>query len=106
MSRIQQLTADEWDAMMASIEAKKRERAEAMPTEADAINTMFSAWERLKELGWREAKYAPKDRRALEFIEAGSTGIHTGYKEEKFTWVREAGDLWPSDPILYREPAQ
>lgn len=103
MSRIQQLTADEWDAMIAAIEAKKLERATAMPSDEDALRVMFSAWERLKELGWREAMYAPRDGRVLELIEAGSTGIHRGHKDEKFTWIHDAGDLWPSHPILFRE---
>lgn len=103
MSRIQQLTQNEWDAMLGAIEAAKRERAEKMPTELDALRFMFSAWERLKELGWREAMYAPRDGRTLEFIEAGSTGIHRGHKDEKFTWIHDAGDLWPSNPILFRE---
>lgn len=31
MSRIQQLTQNEWDAMLGAIEAAKRERAEKMP---------------------------------------------------------------------------
>lgn len=103
VSRIEQLTAAEWDAMIAAIEAEKRQRAEAMPTEDDAIKAMFSAWERLKELGWREAMYAPQDGRMLQFIEAGSTGIHHGHKDGKFTWLHEASDLWPSNPILFRD---
>lgn len=104
MSHVRHLTAEQWDAMIADIEAGKRHRAEMMPTEQDAILVMFKAWERLKELGWREAVYAPRDGRALEFIEAGSTGIHPGHRDEKYTWLHEAGDLWPSHPILFREP--
>lgn len=104
MSRAFHLTKEEWDKLIADIEAGVKQRADLMPTEQDAIGLMFRAWERLKELGWREAMYAPRDGRMLEFIEAGSTGIHRGHKEEKFTWIHDAGDLWPANPVLFREP--
>ncbi len=103
MSCVHQLTADQWDAMIAAIEDGKKHRAEMMPTEQDALAVMMKAFERLRELGWRDAMYAPRDGRMLEFIEAGSTGIHKGHRDDKFTWIHDGGDLWPSHPILFRE---
>lgn len=81
-------------------------RAEAMPTEADAIECMFDAFQRLKELGWKEAIYCPKDGTPFDVIEAGSTGIHdciyVGEWPDGHWWVLSAGDQWPSRPILFK----
>ena len=104
------ITQERFDALLAAIEARDQKRRELMPTEQEALTLMFEAFHRLKELGWHEAMYAPKDGRPLELIEAGSTGIHSGYCEErpqspfktKWFWI-EDGDVWPSKPILYRE---
>ena len=103
MSCVHEVTAEQWDALIASIEAGKKHRAEVMPTERDALLVMMEALERLRELGWRDAMHAPRDGRMLEFIEAGSTGIHKGHRDDKFTWIHSEGDLWPSHPILFRE---
>ena len=94
------------EAIWQAVEQAQRDRAEMMPTERDALLVMMKAFERLRELGWRDAMYAPRDGRLLEFIEAGSTGIHKGHKDEKFVWIHDAGDLWPSHPILFREIAK
>ena len=104
MSCVHEVTAEQWDKLIASIEDGKRHRAEMMPTEHDALLVMMRAWERLKELGWREAMYAPRDGSPLQFIEAGSTGIHQGHRDDNHTWIFD-GDLWPSNPILFRELA-
>ena len=81
-------------------------RADQMPTEQDAIRVFFEAWQRLKEFGWREAIYCPKDGTWFESIEPGSTGIHktqyTGEWPKGSWWVAEGGDLWPSHPCLFR----
>lgn len=106
MSCVHELSKEQWDALIASIDAGKQHRADMMPTEQAALAVMFKAWERLKELGWREASYAPRDGRMLDFIEVGSTGVHKGHRDEKYTWLHDAGDLWPSNPILFREPKQ
>lgn len=102
---IRECTQEEWDAMIAKIDAAKAARAEKMPDEAAALNTMQEAWTRLQELGFRDTRKAPKDE-TLQLIEIGSTGIHEGYRDEKsescLFWLYDNGDLWPSRPILYR----
>jgi hypothetical protein len=89
-------------------EEADRRRAELMPDERAAIHLMFEAWQRLKELGWGEAIYCPKDGSEFDAIEAGSTGIHkcfySGVWPNGTWWVSAHGDLWPSRPILYRKP--
>lgn len=80
--------------------------AEAMPTELDAIRAMQDAYIRLKDLGWRDAIYCPKDGSIFDAIEVGSTGIHAcSYMGDWPTgtwWVHAAHDLWPSRPVLFR----
>ena len=110
-TRHEPLRASEAAALMAAVDEAKRRRAELMPTEQDAVRAMWEAYHRLEELGWRNATYCPRDGRTLLFIEAGSSGIHEGRCDDKDTahrrptvWLHDAGDLWPSQPVLYREP--
>ena len=103
---IKQCTQEEWDAMIAEIDAEKAARAAKMPDETAALKQMHEAWTRLKELGFGEARHAPAGE-TVDFIEIGSTGIHIGHRDEKsesgLCWLEEAGDLWPSRPILWRK---
>ncbi len=99
------LTHEECAALLAAADAAKAARASAMPTEQDALRIMWEAYRRLHELGWREAMYCPKDGTPFQVIEAGSTGIfHCHYHGSwpNGWWISEAGDLWPSHPILWR----
>ena len=88
-----------WDAAMKA----KAERAERLPDEAACLRAMTDAHHRLKELGWRDASYAPANDSPLELIESGSTGIHRGHRDaERRFWIEGDGDLWPSRPVLFR----
>ena len=84
----------------------RAERAVKLPDEQSALNAMFEAYDRLREFGWREACYCPKDGTPFQAIEAGSTGIFDcTYQGEWPTgsyWIADGGDLWPSTPILFR----
>jgi len=90
----------------ADIEIRERERAEKMPDVNAALIQMFEAYTRLKDLGWNDAMYCPKDGTMFDAISAGSTGIcPTKYDGEWPTgryWGYEAGDVWPSHPILFK----
>lgn len=103
------LRQSEAEALIAKSDADKARRAEAMPTERDAINAMWNAWYRLTELGWKEAIYCPKDGSTFDAIEAGSTGIHLCHYEGEWPtggyWIHSNGDLSPSRPILFRPVA-
>ena len=102
-----------WEEIMASIDRATALRKELMPTEESALRLMLHVSERLKEFGWQNAIYAPKDGRPLELIEFGSSGIHKGHCREvppsdfpmKWFWILD-DDMWPSKPILYREPKE
>lgn len=97
---------DEWETLEIASLKEKAARSALMPTEQDAINLMHDCFERLRELGWSEAIYCPKDGSEFDAIEAGSTGIHrchySGEWPEGHWYIAEGGDLWPSRPILYR----
>ncbi len=93
-----------WD----SAEAAKAKRLADMPTEQDALRQLWAAQERLKELGWQDPIYAPKDGSPLDIIELGSTGVHRGYYEGEWptgSWWIVDGDIWPSRPALARAAA-
>jgi hypothetical protein len=108
--RHEPLRSSEAERIMAAVEEAKQRRAEMMPTEKDAARLMWEAYYRLTELGWRDATYCPRDGRMLKFIEAGSSGIHDGHCDDQdkahkrpTVWLHSSGDLWPSQPVLYRD---
>ena len=100
------VTQAEWEAMEIASLKEKAARSALVPTEQDAINLMHECYQRLRELGWNNAIYCPKDGSEFDAIEAGSTGIHcchySGEWPDGHWWVADHGDLWPSRPILYR----
>lgn len=105
--RHEPLTSSEANEILASIEAATARRQELMPDEQAAIAMFFEAWLRLKELGWRDAVYCPKDGSWFDAIEPGSTGVHTCHYSGEWPkgswWVSDHGDLYPSRPALFRE---
>lgn len=100
------LYEDEAKEMMTKIREREEKRRALMPTEQDAINMMFEAHQRLRELGWCDPIYCPKDGSQFDVIEAGSTGIHKAHYSGEWPtgswWVAADGDLWPSRPVMYR----
>jgi len=72
------------------------------PTDAErqAMTNIARAIRALERLGWRAPMYAPKDQ-SLLLIEARSTGLHEGYRDEISFWICD-GDTWPSEPILWK----
>jgi hypothetical protein len=79
-------------------------RANLMPTQYDALAIMCQAHERLRDLGWREGMYAPKDGTTFETVQAGSTGVHDCYYSPDGYWNFIDNDVYPSKsaPLLYR----
>lgn len=103
--RHEPLTRAEGEALWEACERSRKDRAERMPDEQSAIKAMWDAFDRLRELGWREAIYCPKDGSHFQVIEPGSTGIHdcnyTGKWPDGSWWVYD-GDVWPARPVLFR----
>lgn len=105
-TRHEPLRESEAAAILAASDAAKAKRATDMPTEVDAARAMWSAYQRLRELGWRETCYGPTNK-TVRLIEPGSSGIHQGSRHnewpEKTWWIEDIGDLWPSNPCLFKE---
>jgi len=84
----------------------KRKRTEEMPTEQDAINTIYRAYTRLKELGWNDAIFCPKDGSNFKAIEVGSISVFDCIYEGEWPkgrwWLLDGHDVYPSRPILYK----
>jgi len=83
-------------------------RAEVLPDAYACLRVMMDAYCRLKELGWNDAIYCPKDGSMFKAIEFGSTGIgdcsYDGDWPTGRWWMHEAHDLWPSRPVMYLKP--
>lgn len=100
-----QVSQKEFDQLLHEIKQDKRSRAEKMPTEKDAIKLIFEAYLRLKELGWQDMTYAPRDGSTFSIIEAGSTGIHPcfDFGQGSGDWMSPAdGDLYHIRPMMFK----
>lgn len=93
----------QWAELMEAFSRADKWRADQMPDEQAALNVMFQAHERLKEFGWRDVMYCPRDGSEWQFCGPGSTGMHTGHRDDQGRfWVYDGGDIWPADPSLFR----
>lgn len=92
-------------------EATERAQAKAeadYPDEQTALREMCRAHHRMKDFGWRDGIYCPKDGSEFEVIEAGSTGIFRcrydgGWPDGM--WMTSAdGEVYPSSrpPLMFR----
>lgn len=71
------LSADEAKSLWDSIEKATAERAVRLPDAHACLAAMSSASSRMKELGWRESTYCPRDGSLFAVCEIGSTGMWT-----------------------------
>jgi hypothetical protein len=107
-TRHEPLTRAEADAMWESAKAAEQARAERMPDEQSAIRGLMDAWLRLKEIGWRDGMYTPRDGTHFQTIEVGSTGIFDcvcSGEWPRCTWTTfDDIDAYPSShpPALFK----
>lgn len=98
--RHEPLTRAEATALWVRAEQRDKERAQRMPDEQSAIEALFEAWQRLKELGWHEPQYCPKDGSNFKVIELGSTGIfdcnYHGEWPDGMYMVSDDRDVYPT----------
>lgn len=103
--RHEPLTRAEAEAIRDRCDAEDKRRQESMPDEKSAINHMWDGWYRLKDFGWREAIYCPKDGTSFQVIEPGSTGIFPCHYQGEWPagswWIEEDGGC-PSHPVLFK----
>lgn len=67
------------DALWAAAEASKKKRDAAISTTADALRLMSDAKIRLRDFGWSDACYCPKDGSEFAVVGFGSTGIFRSF---------------------------
>lgn len=68
----------------------------------NVMRELYSSYEALKQLGFQDPIYAPKDV-PVHAISFGSTGVHLVTRWENGSWwAHESGDLWPYHPIMWR----
>lgn len=100
MMRHEPLTRAEGNALWARVDAEQKARAERMPDEQAAIRALHDAHTRLKELGWKEPQYCPKDGTRFKVIELGSTGIFDCYYQGEWAdglyMVSDDRDVYPT----------
>lgn len=98
--RHEPLTRAEGDELWRRSEERRVERETKMPDERAAIDALFEAWYRLKELGWSEPQYCPKDGTPFKVIELGSTGIfdchYHGEWPDGLYMVSDDRDVYPT----------
>ena len=92
--------------ILAAIAAARAHRVEAMPDVDAVMRQMTICCQRLRDLGWQEIIYCPKDGTVFDAIEFGSTGIHPCHYEgtwPKGSWrVHVGGTTFPSRPVMFR----
>ncbi len=95
-----------FEQILHDIQDQEKARAIAMPTEEAALHQMRDVFLRLKELGWTEAQYCPKDGKTCLFIEFGSSHVFHGHYSGEWPngvfLLEDQGDLYPSRPVLFR----
>jgi hypothetical protein len=100
------LTLADANEIIARADAEDARRKALIPDEAAAIRLFFDAHLRLKELGWREAIYCPKDGTEFLVIEPGSTGqhrcIYMGEWPKGSWWIQDDEGGSPSRPALFK----
>jgi hypothetical protein len=98
--RHEPLSAAEAETIWARCQRAHEDRVARMPDEASAISALFDAWVRLKDLGWREPQYCPKDGSPFKVIELGSTGIfdchYQGEWPKGLYMVSDERDVYPT----------
>ena len=63
----------------AEIAAHNAALAAQMPDTATALRTMLNSRERLRQLGWSDGTYCPKDGSTFAIIQHGSSGIFSAF---------------------------
>lgn len=96
-----------YEEALVQLELEQKARADEMPTEQDALKVIARGYQRLKDLGFSDAIYCPKDGTTFQAVEPGCTGIQENcfYQGEwpDGRWLSfNSSDVWTSRPMLFR----
>jgi hypothetical protein len=93
-------TEEQFNHLCAAIAKSNADLVEFMPDEKAALKMMHAAYERLKQLGFADGQYCPKDGSAFEVVDLGSTGIfrctYSGDWPDGYYMIEDGGDIWPT----------
>jgi hypothetical protein len=78
------LSADEAKALWDAAERAQKERAERLPDVQSCLSSFLSAKDRMRELGWRESVYCPRDGSTFAVCQIGSTGIWSAFFSDPY----------------------
>ena len=93
------LTARE---IMAQIDAAQLSRQDRYPTVQTCLDEAAQIMQRLKDMGWRDICYAPKDGTYFKAICFGATQPQTCCYIGKSIFAASGGDWWPETPVLFK----
>ena len=86
-----------------SAEQAKASRAAAYPEVQDCVEAMVQIRQRLLEMGWQSAEYAPKDGSRFQAISAGFAGPSECCWLGKGFFVASEHDWWPTTILVWRK---
>lgn len=78
------MTPQEIAALFAAAEKQKADDAIRWPDTYAVLSAISGAAQRLRDLGWRDAYYCPKDGTTFAMAQAGSTGIFSAFYTGKW----------------------
>lgn len=95
-----------WDKSLKSAQARRV----AMPSLNATLAVLWEAYQRLREMGFNDGIYCPKDGSEFEVVQIGSTGIfkctYSGEWPDGHAMVQDGHDIYPQHPggLLWRKP--
>lgn len=101
-------TPEQAKALWEASEAAQAKAAADFPDQQSALREISRAVQRLRDFGWRDGIYGPKDGSEFEVIEAGSTGVfrcrYDGQWPDGMWMTFDDSDVYPSSrpPLMFR----
>ena len=99
------LMSNDLEAILWTAQLRRKERAEHLPTTDHCTVALLQVVERLRELGWQAAEYAPRNR-SFNAVVLGGSGVHRcqwlGGKTGGY-FIEEAHDWWPARIVVWKE---
>ena len=92
------------EAMWKAVQDAQKNRAEAMPDAYSCLSSLCSAKERLRELGWRDAIYCPRDGSTFAVCELGSTGMWSAFYADPYIQYADCVSL-PGHHMFFKSMA-
>ncbi|KQZ49765.1 hypothetical protein ASD54_12575 [Rhizobium sp. Root149] len=76
------LTPEQASSLLAACEQAQQERMARLPDTASCLSALCDADSRMRELGWRNGRYCPRDGSPFAVCQVGSTGMWAGHWSE------------------------